>query len=156
MIHNQSQCRESTIYRTTLPYYMPASANRNYSERKNKTFRRKSIKSRNPKQQKRVQEKRQCDTEMDNYDQRENGRPEGGGLSSSGNDSEVVEEDGDASSSTTGDLAPRMREQFANLSSALVETSENLHTFEFMLGQYREDLFLPSIHLESGWIFPTL
>ena len=94
---------------------------------------------------------------MDNYDQRENGRPEGGGgLSSSGNDSEVVEEDGDASSSTTGDLAPRMREQFANLSSALVETSENLHTFEFMLGQYREDLFLPSIHLESGWIFPTL
>ena len=100
---------------------------------------------------------------MDNYDQRENGRPEGGGLSSSGNDSEVVEEDGDASSSTTGDLAPRMREQFANLSSALVETSENLHTFEFMLGQYREDqvgiLALVEssiIHMESGRIFPTL
>ena len=55
--------------------------------------------------------------------------------------SDVGEEDvEDASSTTTGDLAPRMREQFANLSSALVETSENLHTFEFMLGQYRWDM----------------
>ena len=52
-----------------------------------------------------------CDTEMDNYDQRENGRPKGGGGdSSSGNDTEVAEEDEDASSSTTGDLAPRMRD----------------------------------------------
>jgi hypothetical protein len=30
-----------------------------------------------------------------------------------------------------------MQEQFANLSSVLVETNENLHTFEFMLNQYR-------------------
>ena len=93
MIHNQSPSRESTIYRTTLPY-MPASANRNYSGRKTETLNRKSIKSRNPKQQ-----KRQCVTEMDNYDQRENGRPKGGGGdSSSGNDTEVAEEDEDASS----------------------------------------------------------
>ena len=71
---------------------------------------------------------------MDNYD-RDKGMPNGGD-SSFGNDTEVAEDE-DASSSTTGDLAPKMREQFANLSSALVETSENLHTFEFMLGQYR-------------------
>ena len=60
-----------------------------------------------------------------------------------GEEEEYEEED--ASSTTTGDLAPRMREQFDNLSSALVETSENLHTFEFMLGQYRWDLSL--IHI---------
>ena len=62
--------------------------------------------------------------------------------SSNGGDSssDIEEEDEDGSSTTTGDLAPRMREQFANLSSALVETSENLHTFEFMLGQYRWDM----------------
>ena len=71
----------------------------------------------------------------DNGDEEENKGPNGD--SSSGNDTEVGAEDEDASSSTTGDLAPKMREQFANLSSALVETSENLHTFEFMLGQYR-------------------
>ena len=72
---------------------------------------------------------------MDNGDEEDNKGPNGD--SSSGNDTEVGAEDEDASSSTTGDLAPKMREQFANLSSALVETSENLHTFEFMLGQYR-------------------
>ena len=75
---------------------------------------------------------------MDSCDRRSNG----GDSSSDVEDEEDVEEEEDASSTTTGDLAPRMREQFANLSSALVETSENLHTFEFMLGQYRWDIQL--------------
>ena len=74
---------------------------------------------------------------MDNFDKRSN-RDDSSTSSSNDDDAEVAEDE-DASSSTTGDLAPRMREQFANLSSALVETSENLHTFEFMLGQYRQD-----------------
>ncbi len=44
------------------------------------------------------------------------------------------------SSSTTSssDVAPRMRAQFENLSTVLAETSENLLSFEFMLQQYRQ------------------
>ena len=76
---------------------------------------------------------------MENCDRMSN---DGDSSSDVGEEEDEEEEEEDASSTTTGDLAPRMREQFANLSSALVETSENLHTFEFMLGQYRWDILL--------------
>ena len=80
---------------------------------------------------------------MENCDRRSNGGDSSSDLG------EEDEEEEDASSTTTGDLAPRMREQFANLSSALVETSENLHTFEFMLGQYRWDIPLLTFYSTS-------
>ena len=47
------------------------------------------------------------------------------------------------SSSSVMDLAPQMQQQFVQLSRVLMETNENLHTFEFMLNQYRQLAKIP-------------
>ncbi len=54
-----------------------------------------------------------------------------------------------ASSSTT-DLEPQIREQFNILANTLKETNQNMHTFEFMLGQYKKLAIARIAPFQSG------
>ena len=50
----------------------------------------------------------------------------------------VEDNDVSVSSSSSEDIRPQVRLQFEKLAGVLRETNQNLHTFEFMLNQYRQ------------------
>lgn len=60
-------------------------------------------------------------------------------------DEQEASSSSDFSTSSLEDLAPKIQKEFANLSSVLLETNQNIHTFEFMLNQYRQLAAVPPI-----------